>query len=461
MKTINTDVLIIGAGAAGSALALMLRQHAPERKVVMVDKANLQAARIGETLPPGIRQMLEPLGVWAAFEKEKHSTAVGTSAVWGDPIRRDNAFLFQSSASGWRIDKSRFNQFLLREAIRRGAQVKLQHVAKFHERNTAGFQFTLQPAEGEEIRLQTAFVVDASGRTAAFAQKQGAQKVRYDRLTAVWATYSAGRLPDDPNSLVETSEEGWWYSALFPENRLVAAFMTDADLVPAGQALTSAWKRWLQAAPHSLKRLTGVRMQGELQVSAAATQYSDLLQGRGWLAVGDAAGTYDPLSSQGTFKALKSAILGAYALTDYLNGQAAALEKYELLMRQEYETHLELRTQFYQKEQRWAEAPFWQRRYDWLSLHPHTWLLTEKAPEPDSQQASYYLSRREMAFVLEACQNPLQAQSLVKAYRHSPWSYKSDRNIIAGIQFLLNRKTLRCVTVPEHSNSFHYKTIQS
>lgn len=86
--------------------------------------------------------------------------------------------------------------------------------------------------------------------------------------------------------------------------------------------------------------------------------------GRGWIAAGDAALAFDPLSSQGILTALHSGaraglaaalclagapprpVLAAY--TDFLDGVAAAYVRH----------HAEA----YAAETRWPELPFWQRR---------------------------------------------------------------------------------------------------
>jgi flavin-dependent dehydrogenase len=42
--------------------------------------------------------------------------------------------------------------------------------------------------------------------------------------------------------------------------------------------------------------------------------------GDSWLAVGDAASTFDPLSSQGIVKVLRSGVCASYAIADPLTG---------------------------------------------------------------------------------------------------------------------------------------------
>jgi 2-polyprenyl-6-methoxyphenol hydroxylase-like FAD-dependent oxidoreductase len=61
------DVVILGGGPAGAATALSLRSHAPDLSVALIEQTNYHATRIGETLPPAVRPLLETIGVWQAF----------------------------------------------------------------------------------------------------------------------------------------------------------------------------------------------------------------------------------------------------------------------------------------------------------------------------------------------------------------------------------------------------------
>jgi NADPH-dependent 2,4-dienoyl-CoA reductase/sulfur reductase-like enzyme len=79
----EVDVLIAGAGPAGCAAAISLAQFAPDLRVALVDGAPAAAARIGETVPPPIRPMLEHVGLWDRFAADvalrlvQHTERVG------------------------------------------------------------------------------------------------------------------------------------------------------------------------------------------------------------------------------------------------------------------------------------------------------------------------------------------------------------------------------------------------
>ena len=68
----HCDVLIAGAGPAGAAAAIALADFAPALSVCIVDAPAADALRVGETLPPQIKPILEHLNVWPAFEADRH-----------------------------------------------------------------------------------------------------------------------------------------------------------------------------------------------------------------------------------------------------------------------------------------------------------------------------------------------------------------------------------------------------
>jgi flavin-dependent dehydrogenase len=77
--------------------------------------------------------------------------------------------------------------------------------------------------------------------------------------------------------------------------------------------------------------------------------------------VGDAALRFDPLSAQGVLSALYTGILGAKAILSERAG-ADALPSYARALHHLYEAFLTNQTMYYQQEQRWPSAPFWQAR---------------------------------------------------------------------------------------------------
>lgn len=86
------DVVILGGGPAGMATAQSLLQHDPALTVVVVERSGYDQMRIGETLPPNARSLLQQLDVWSAFIQDDHLLAYGTSAAWGSSTLHANEF---------------------------------------------------------------------------------------------------------------------------------------------------------------------------------------------------------------------------------------------------------------------------------------------------------------------------------------------------------------------------------
>jgi len=84
--------------------------------------------------------------------------------------------------------------------------------------------------------------------------------------------------------------------------------------------------------------------------------------GVNWIAIGDAALAFDPLSGQGIFKSIETATRSSAAIARYFDGESGALVEYESRVNEIYQSYLSLRSKFYSSVRRWPESRFWQRR---------------------------------------------------------------------------------------------------
>jgi len=360
----NCDVLILGGGPAGMATALSLRQHNPGLTVVVVEHGGYDQPRIGETLPPNTRRLLEQLDVWSAFTQAGHLPAYGTSAAWGSAALQANEAFFGLHGNGWHLERCAFDSLLAHAAIQRGAAVYTHTQTLDCQRQPdQSWLLTVRARYSTPRQIRASFVVDATGRLAWFARKQAAQRVVYDQLAGVSVLFDVDADSVDTYALVETCETGWWYSALLPAGRMMVMCMSDADLARQLKLKTPAnWLAQARQTTHTWSRLQRARPLARPTVCAAHTQCLQPVFGDAWLAVGDAAASFDPLSSQGIYKALHSGIFASYAILDWFKGQPAGLERYAALQAQEFQRYRATWAAYYALEQRWPAAPFWQRR---------------------------------------------------------------------------------------------------
>src|SRR5215510_12331703 len=100
----------------------------------------------------------------------------------------------------------------------------------------------------------------------------------------------------------------------------------------------------------------------DLHVRTARTQRLDRPTGAGWLAVGDAAISFDPLSSEGISKGLEWGRKAAAVAAALCRGDASAAETYQDEIGRTFADYLVTRYRYYAAEKRWPEATFWARR---------------------------------------------------------------------------------------------------
>jgi flavin-dependent dehydrogenase len=355
------DIAIIGGGPSGAAAALSLKQLRPSLRVAIFEASHYAEWRAGETLSPGCQHLLHSLGCWDRFRAENFLESYGTRAAWGSPDPYESEFLFSAHGNGWHVDRTRFDAMLCDCA--RQAGVEIFEDARLASTQHAGdWQLTFRQTETFSAR----FVIDATGRSAAFAVQQGARRVVSDRLTGIFTRFHFrdGFTPGDTYTFVEAEQDGWWYSSYLPGGDAVVAWMSDADIVRSRNLHESA--AWMERLSRS--RLTSLRVenaepQTTPDVWSAQSQRLTQVHSDKWVAAGDAAAAFDPLSSAGILKALRSGKIASFVAFDALDGRDSA-QRYQELADREYCRYLETRAEFYRMEQRWPQSPFWRRRHE-------------------------------------------------------------------------------------------------
>jgi flavin-dependent dehydrogenase len=356
------DVVIIGGGPAGCATALSLRAHAPALSVALVEASSYETRRVGEVLPSVARVFLEHLGVWPAFQAERHRPVHATASAWGTPARRENHSIYTTRGAGWHLDRARFDSFLARAASSRGADVKTAVRAVAFERADGNSHDAWSLRLSDGARLGARFVVDATGRRAAFARRAGARPLAFDGLVGFARLFTLDPR-SEPDTLVEAAAYGWWYTAPAGDRRVVAC-MTDSDLA-RGLGLRDE-RRWLDLFEGTRLVRSGVGDAvpvGKPVVRPANSARLDKVCSADWLAVGDAASAYDPLSSQGIVKSLRAGVFASYAIADrVLRSDDAGLRRYEKFVRREFDSYMSAHARYCAEEARWPDSEFWRRR---------------------------------------------------------------------------------------------------
>ena len=243
--------------------------------------------------------------------------------------------MFNPFGTGWHLDRVAFDARLLAAAETAGATIRT-------------------PAEGGDEYIAAPVVIDASGRRAHHARRHGGRLVHGDRLTAVLATCARSSDDDDATTTVEAVEAGWWYTCPIPGRRRLVGFLTDGDLLASDLRTIAGFKRHARRTAH-IAALVGDATPSVPLIVAAGTAHLDPPVGDGWLAAGDAAASFDPLSSQGILTAVLMGREAALRIDDPVPSPTryrTVIARYEVDRRTTYE-----------REQRWPMSPFWARRH--------------------------------------------------------------------------------------------------
>lgn len=361
-------VVLAGGGPAAAVAALVLARRGVAATVLEASSGPVRKA--GETLPPSLAPLLRHLGLEDALAADGHLRSHGNRACWGSPEPAESPFVANPHGAGWHVDRRRFEARLAAAAQRAGARWRWGCRAECCDGGPGGWRLEVSTSPGSRRELLEAdFVADATGRHARLARRLGARRLRYDRLVGVFGLLegSIGRAPDGW-TLVEAVPDGWWYTARLADGRLAACLFGDGDLLPRPLlgCAPEAWWRRLRRTTVTRRRVEGggYALAGPLRVLPAASSRLDVIAGDGWLALGDAAAAYDPLSSHGVASAMGSGYYAGHAIADTLAGRPAARDAYLAVMQRTYATYLDLLRTHYARERRWPDDPFWRRRQE-------------------------------------------------------------------------------------------------
>lgn len=367
------DLAILGGGPAGLAAAIALRQHV-DLDVLVAEARDAQHERVGESCPPDLTLLMEKLGVGAAFRKSGHATCPGYASSWGRPGVGHTDFIVSPYGSGWRLDRRRFDAMLAEEAIARGADVVWQRRFEQVEApklQRGAFRLHFSDESGAAHTTDARFVIDATGSGARFLRAMGVDKRVDDLLFAHvgFARIEAGELATE-RVLLEATPSGWWYAAAVPDDRLVTMTVAEKDELPAtaaagGAGCVEARNREPHLAPNLIGPALANLTLAEVRCKTVPIRsgVAEQVRGPNWMAIGDAASSFDPIMAHGIQKALTDALAVVPAVTAFFAGDERFADDYERYIEQRHDAYVRRRADVYRLEQRWPGAPFWKNRH--------------------------------------------------------------------------------------------------
>jgi len=346
----ETAILILGAGPAGAACAIGLRRLG--YPVTLVSDWRRFAAVEG--VSQRVLDALRHAGLGGALGQ---AAMPATRHVrWnGEQLQLNQEFL---------LDRQRFDA-ALRDELRRAGVVLVEGRVREVQREH-GYQVKLEHGPV----LQGGFLVEARGRQAPLASDRlrGPETVS---LLNLWQS-----TPGPPASAVESLDDGWAWMARLADGRCYWQITLDAGAagLPGRAQLPGycADRRRQSALVRELFDPQALQPAPVHARSSTAILAGDCA-GSDWLRVGDAAMAVDPLSGNGIFQSLSSALQAPVVINTLLRmPERAALARqfHQQRIEQLFLRFARMGRDFYRQEQRLGGQPFWRNRQDWPDEQP-------------------------------------------------------------------------------------------
>jgi flavin-dependent dehydrogenase len=355
------DVVVVGAGPAGSTAAQLLASWG--WSVILVHRPTAPGRpSLAESLPASTRKLFAFLGQLEGIEAAGFYPNQGNVARWAEAPR-----VTRSPDAGFHVPRGPFDEVLRAGAVAAGA-TKIDATVRAVELDGEA-TLTVADENRRVDLLRARMILDCSGRAGVVARRGLRRSDAPYRTLAIAAEWETAAWPAEEHAqtLVESYPDGWAWSVPLSKTRRQCTVMIDTARSPGhdGRGLNAIYQRELERSAELRARLRGAT-----QITSAwtcdATVYDSARQAEtNALLVGDAASFIEPLSSAGVKKALLSAWRAAVVANTCLRNPgltAAALDLYNRREHQVYADCMQRTSVFFAEATAVYGTPFWSAR---------------------------------------------------------------------------------------------------
>jgi geranylgeranyl reductase family protein len=307
------DVIVVGAGPAGAATAILLAERG--WSVALLDKAAFPRPKIcGEYLSPEASRILDRLGVLKTVDQAGAQPLRGMRIVAPDGTVLEGVYPTTGPWRGYRdhalaVPREKLDRILVERAKSFAVDVRERHrVTGLLTENERIAGVRAQDGDGRELELRARLVVGADGRSSVVASSLGLVRPHPLRRMALVQHVALEGLGDRGEIFIDPPD----YAILNP---LLPGLVNLGLVVPLAHAapwsgrLETFFRARLKQLRHLAPRLAGMEPAGRLMAMGPLAYRVGEPRVDGVLLAGDAAGFYDPFTGEGLFTALRSAEL--------------------------------------------------------------------------------------------------------------------------------------------------------
>ncbi len=333
MNTQQVDVLVIGAGPAGTVAASII--HQAGYKVMMVEKQKFPRFVIGESLLPRSMEALQEAGFIEAIQQKGFQQKFGAKFVKGDAVC-DFTFKEQYTKGWewtWQVTRADFDKTLADTCEGMGIPIAYETTVTAIRFNGSDSVTTAVDAQGNEMEIHARFIVDGSGYGRVIPRLFNLEKtsVLQPRKALFAHTNDIRRsMADEPNRITAvTHKKGVWIWIIpFSTGVTSVGFVGEPEFFAQYRGTPEQqYRALLEAEPFTADRFRDVPLVFEPRILESWSATTDKFYGDGFVLTGNVTEFLDPIFSSGVTLACVSSQTAAKLVIRKLKGEAVDWEK--------------------------------------------------------------------------------------------------------------------------------------
>jgi flavin-dependent dehydrogenase len=323
------DVLVIGAGPAGSIAASII--HKAGLSVRVVEREKFPRFVIGESLLPRCMEVLDDAGLLDAVKAKNFQQKFGAKFLKEENVSDFN-FSDQFSKGWnwtWQVQRAEFDLTLATEVQRKGVQVDFETTVtaiEFFEDESS--ITTVERLDGSTEKIAARFIIDASGYGRVIPRLFNLDKPsNLDPRKAVFAHVQDVHRDnfDEPNRIIAIMYAPGFWTWIIPFSNGVTSlgFVGGFDYfnnIPGD--LSAQYKACIDGHPYLKKRFGDVKWMWEPRKLEAWSATTDKFYGKGFVLTGNVTEFLDPIFSSGVMFATVSSHLASKQVVRKLKGES-------------------------------------------------------------------------------------------------------------------------------------------
>jgi flavin-dependent dehydrogenase len=345
MSLQTTDVLVIGAGPAGTVAASIVNKAG--YKVRIVEKMKFPRFVIGESLLPRCMEALEEAGFLDAVKEMKFQEKGGAKFV-KDGKTCDYQFADQFTKGWtwtWQVPRANFDKTLADTVEKMGVKIDYETTVTSIEFQGSDSITTIVDKNGVESKIKARFIIDGSGYGRVIPRLFNMDKPSNLPPRKALFTHTVDlrrEMSDEPNriTIVVHKPAVWIWIIPFSTGVTSLGFVGDPSFFAQYSGSPEVQLRKLiENEPYLKERFRDIEFLFEPRVLESWSSTTDRFYGEGFVLTGNVTEFLDPVFSSGVTLATVSSQIAGKLVVEKLKGREIDWEnEYMKIMMQGVDT---------------------------------------------------------------------------------------------------------------------------